>query len=457
MTDPQPQQEKPSLDEQLEAEIAASLGDMSVDDLLDLAAADPPKPAAATAGTDKRPGGNRAGERGQSRAGERGGDRRPPERGTIHREFRTGTVARVQGQDVLVEFGPKTSGICPLAQFDEAPEPGTRLEFVVERFDQGEGMFVLSREGAVQKASWEALAVGQTVEASCTGMNKGGLEFELAHHKAFMPAGQVDVRHVKDISIFLGQKIACEITELDRRRGRIVLSRKAVLEKERSRAAEQLLETLAVGAEFDATIVSVQAFGAFADIGGVDGLIHVSDMAHERVKHPSDVVKPGQQVRVRVLKVDRAQSPPRIGLGMKQTMADPSAAAISEIEPGAEVTGRVTRTMPYGAFIEIGPGVEGLVHISEISHERIPTVEHALKKDQVVTAKVLSIDSDKRRVSLSIKATMERPASFDGGRGGKGGRGRRDEEMAGLRAEDPEMRKLRARFGGGSGLKGGIG
>ena len=343
-----------ALDAQLEAEIAEALGDMSVDEMLDLSES---RPAAAG-------------------------------RGTIHREFRTGTVVRVRGGDVLVEFGPKSSGVCPLAQFPEPPPVGTRLEFVVERFDPGEGLFMLSREGAVQKASWDALQVGQVVEAVCTGMNKGGLEFEIAHHKAFMPASQVDVRHVKDISVFLGQRLACEITQIDRSKGRVILSRRNVLEQERARQAEQVLNELEVGQERDAVINSVQAYGAFADLGGIDGLIHVSDICHERIKHPSDRLKPGETVRVRILKIDREQSPPRIGLGIKQTMADPAVMALNELETGSTVSGKVTRITAFGAFVEIAAGVEGLVHISEISHERIPTVEKALKLHEIVTAKI---------------------------------------------------------------------
>lgn len=455
-TTPNPNPSRPALvDAKLEDEINAALGDMSVADLLDVpdTSARPPRESA---------------------------------RGTIHREFRTGTVVRVRGEDVLVEFGPKSSGICPLGQFGEPPPIGTRIEFVVERFDSAEGLFVLSREGAVQKASWEALQVGQVVEATCTGMNKGGLEFEVAHHKAFMPAGQVDLRHIRDISIFLGQRLPCEITQLDRQRGRIVLSRKSVLEQERQRSAEKVLSEIEVGQDHDATIVSVQPYGAFADLGGVDGLIHVGDMAWERIRHPSDLVREGDKVRVRVLKIDREQDPPKIALGLKQTTTDPSVERFSELSVGSAITGRVTKLMPFGAFVEVAPGVEGLVHISEISFERIPTVEAALKKDQVVSAKILGIDPDRKRVALSIKALLDRPAApapsgeaggdggergggrgegRGGGRGGRGpggggrggagdwGRGSRGDEMTTLRDDDPTMRKLRVKLAAAAAAK----
>ena len=255
-------------------------------------------------------------------------------------------------------------------------------------------------------------------------MNKGGLEMEIAHHRAFMPAGQVDVRHVADISVFLGQKFPVQIVELNKDKDRLVVSRKAVVAAERVEQREKLLAVLEVGQTRTATITTVQSYGAFADLGGVDGLIHVSDLAHERVKNPSDVVKVGQVVQVRVLKIDDSQSPPKIGLGLKQLVADPWVAAMQSLEPGATITGRVTKTMPFGAFVEIAPGVEGLVHISEISHDRIPTVEAALRKDEIVTCKVLGVDDGKKRISLSIKALVEPPARPEPQAAGGAGGGR---------------------------------
>jgi len=396
------------------------------------------------------------------------------------RQVRQGTIIRVHGGDVFVEFGPRSQGVCPLAHFLQvgdkvAPVVGSERGFVVERFDPFEGLSVLSLEGATQKADWGTLEIGQVVEARCTGMNKGGLEMEIAHHRAFMPAGQVDVRHVADISVFIGEKFPVQIVELNKDKGRLVVSRKAVVATERAEQREKLLAVLEIGQTRTATITSVQSYGAFADIGGVDGLIHVSDLSHERVKSAADVVKVGQVVTVKVLKLDLTQTPPKIGLGLKQLVADPGAAALETIEPGATVTGRVTKIMPFGAFIEIAPGVEGLVHISEISHERIPTVDKALRKDEVVSCKVLSIDSGKKRISLSIKALIEPPARPEpqavGGAGGSGGKGPRPDEGFGsafgrrrgkddapvaARPEDASLRRLRATWGSDKQLKGGL-
>ena len=396
------------------------------------------------------------------------------------RQVRQGTIIRVHGGDVFVEFGPRSQGVCPLAHFLQvgdkvAPVVGSERGFVVERFDPFEGLSVLSLEGATQKADWGTLEIGQVVEARCTGMNKGGLEMEIAHHRAFMPAGQVDVRHVADISVFIGEKFPVQIVELNKDKGRLVVSRKAVVATERAEQREKLLAVLEIGQTRTATITSVQSYGAFADIGGVDGLIHVSDLSHERVKSAADVVKVGQVVTVKVLKLDLTQTPPKIGLGLKQLVADPGAAALETIEPGATVTGRVTKIMQFGAFIEIAPGVEGLVHISEISHERIPTVDKALRKDEVVSCKVLSVDSGKKRISLSIKALVEAPARPEpqavGGAGGSGGKGPRpdegfgsafgrrrgkDDAPAAARPEDASLRRLRATWGSDKQLKGGL-
>jgi ribosomal protein S1 len=450
-TDPLPPAQSPSsapttgratsYDAELEREIEAALGGMSVEDLENASS-----PAA----------------RGASRG----------------RQLRQGTIIRVHSGDVFVEFGPRSQGVCPLAQFLQtgdkiAPVVGSERGFVVERFDPFEGLSILSLEGATQKADWGTLEVGQIVEARCTGMNKGGLEMEVAHHRAFMPAGQVDVRHIADISVFIGEKFPVQIVELNKDKDRLVVSRKAVVAAERAEQREKLLAVLEVGQTRTATITSVQAYGAFADIGGVDGLIHISDLSHERVKSAADVVKVGQVVTVKVLKLDLTMTPPKIGLGLKQLVADPGAAALEAVEAGATVTGRVTKLMPFGAFVELAPGVEGLVHISEISHERIPTVDKALRKDEVVTCKILSIDAGQKRISLSIKALIEPPArpepqAAGGAGGGKAPRADegfgaafnrrrgKDDVPTTARPEDGSLKRLRAAWGSDKQLKGGL-
>lgn len=401
-----------SMDSDLQAEIDAALAGMSVADMLD--------------------------------------DAGPPTRSTAPgmRNTRRGRVIRIHGGDVFVEFGPKSQGVCPASQFEAPPEVGSTVEFVVERLDAFEGLLILSLPGAVQKADWGSLAVGQIVDARCVGMNKGGLEMEVAHHRGFMPAGQSDIRPLPDISVLLGQKFACKILELRKEKGRLILSRRAVLLEEREKQRQNLLETLQVGQVRSATIVGVQPYGAFADLGGVDGLIPISELAHDRLKHASDAVKVGDAVEVKVIALDAAQQPPRITLSRKQVIANPLTEAIKDLAAGQTVSGRVTRLADFGAFIELAPGVEGLVHISEVSHERIPSVAKVLRVNEVVQAKVLSVDADRARISLSLKALKDAPARRDQGKGD-------DRDGSVMREEDPAMRKLRAKFSGQ--LKGGIG
>ena len=389
------------LDKKLQEEIEAALADMSLEDMLDMA--EPPKTASGKPG----------------------------------RTMKTGTVVKIHGEDVLVEFGPRSQGVCPRSDFDDPPTVGERLEFIVDRYDAKEGLLLLSRRGAARKAEWESLMVGQAIEARCTGVNKGGLELEVASHRAFMPAGQVDLRHIDDLSVFVGESMPCEVIELDRARGRIVLSRRRTLEAQRGELREKLLAELKVGEERPAVIRSLQPYGAFADLGGIDGLIHISDISHERIKHPSERVKEGDQVQVQVLKIDHEQDPPRIGLGMKQCMADPYHAEAAKLKEGDTVTGKVTKIMPYGAFIEIAPGVEGLLHISQLANERVDRVSQIVKPNEIITVKVLDVDARSRRISLSLRAIKE------------------EQEQETVRPDDPAMRKLRERFGGD--LKGGIG
>ena len=417
---PPPHPGRRDMDEHLAAEIEEALGNMSIGDLMEVAE---PKVA--------RPVPGRRASSGPSSANARS-----------ERERKTGRIMQVHGNDVFVEFGPRKQGVCPLAQFPEPPALGAEMTFIVDGYDKEDGLLKLSLEGTVRKAEWESLEPGQFVEARCVAVNKGGLEMEVANHRAFMPAGQVDIRFHADLSVFVGEKMPCEVKEVDRARGRIILSRRAMLEVEREHLRMKLFSTLEVGQVLQATISKIQPYGAFADIGGVDGLIHISDIAWERLKHPGDVLKEGQQVMVKVLKIDQNQSPPRIGLGMKQTMENPALAARAALNEGDTVQGRVTKIMPFGAFVELSPGVEGLVHISELSHDRIHDVRQAVKPDEIVPVKILSIDPAGKKISLSIKQTRER------------------QEQVAQRKEDRKMENLRGQLNkkwGAIPLKGGLG
>lgn len=404
--------DRPSdMDRELQAEIDAALGDMSLEDLV---AAGPSRPAA-------------------SQGGEA-----PTRRPRLEPGLRIhGVIARVGREDVFVDLGPKMQGVCPLMQFEENPSVGENVEFIVNRVDRREGIVLLGRAGTVQKGEWDTLQKGQTIEAQCSGVNKGGLELQVGTVRAFMPAGQVDRSHIDDLSTFVGQSLTCEVMDINREKRNLVLSRKAVQEREAAIQREKTMATLAVGQELEGTVRRLMPFGAFVDIGGVDGLVHISDLSYERVNKPEDVVHDGQTVRVKVLKIDDGGN--KISLGMKQCEADPFHATGATLAPGSEVVGKVVRIADFGAFVQIAPGVDGLIHISELSHERVNRVTQVVKMDEIVRVKVLEVDPSSRRISLSLKAMSAKA----------------EEDMT--RGDDNAMSRLRAKWGSDTQLKGGLG
>ncbi len=393
------------------------------------------------------------------------------------REHRTGKVVSVGATDLFVEFGPKELGVVDVTQFkDEKPNVGDDLEVAVQRYDSAESLYICALPGSVQKADWEMLEMGQLVEARVTGTNKGGLELEVAGHRAFMPASQVDINHIADLSIFVGEKIACEVQKIDRRgQGNILLSRRDVINKERAKLAEGLKDTLKEGDTIEGTVRKVMDFGAFVDLGGIDGLVHINDISHSRVNHGAkgvaEHVTEGQKVRVQILKIDWEAN--RIGLGLKQLQEDPYTAAASEVVEGAQVSGKVTKILDFGAFVEVAPGVEGLIHISELDWRRVGDVNEVLTENEVIQVLVLKVDSEDRKISLSIKQLKERPEQQGGGqggggrgRGGKGGGrgGRDDRDPAEILKETRQLRRMREqaqktkpKSGGGIGSAGGLG
>ncbi len=384
------------------------------------------------------------------------------------REHRTGKVVSVGANDLFVEFGPKELGVLESTQWkdgDEKPVVGAELEVVVQRYEPNESIYICSLPGAVQKADWEMLEPGQVVEARVTGTNKGGLELEVAGHRAFMPASQVDLGHIADLGVFVGEKMTCTVQRVDKRGGgNIVCSRREILQQEREKAAASLKDALKEGDELEGTVRKIMDFGAFVDLGGVDGLVHLNDLSHERVNHGAKNVarhvSEGQKVSVKILKLDWDQN--RISLGLKQLTADPFASAKNEVVEGADLTGKVTKILEFGAFVEVAPGVEGLVHISELDWKRVANVNDVLQEGEVVQVRVLKVDEADRKISLSIKQLKERPAQSGGGGRGRGGR-----EVE-VREETPELRRMREQAkkqgkhkgkssGGGLGDGGGMG
>jgi small subunit ribosomal protein S1 len=373
------------------------------------------------------------------------------------REHRSGKVVSVGPSDIFLEFGPKELGVVPRTQYpdDQVPVVGSEIEVVVDKFEAAESLFICSRPGTVVKAAWEMLEPGQVVEARVTGVNKGGLELEVAQHRAFMPASQASLDRVADLSVFIGEKFPCVVVRVERTgQGNIVLSRRDILAQERKEKAEKLKAQLTEGAVLDGTVRKIMPFGAFIDLGGLDGLCHISDMTYDRVtpseKNVEKYVKVGEVVRVQILKLDLESK--KIALGMKQLASDPFVTAVSDIREGVEVNGRVVRLAEFGAFIEIAPGVDGLVHVSEISRKRIATPAEVLKVDQVVTARVLKIDPETRKISLSIKAMTPEEPPKPGSREAMMAEKRAAREKAGevrlaeLAKETPELRRQREKF-----------
>ncbi|MCD4823325.1 MAG: S1 RNA-binding domain-containing protein [Phycisphaerae bacterium] len=361
------------LDDDLQKELDEALGDMSIGDIVDLEAGK--KPRSQSGGDDK---------------------------------IIAGTVVAVQGDDIFVDIGGRSEGLLPADQFPpgELPEEGTAVEVTIEGYDR-DGMLRLSRKGAILAAAWDTIERGQVVEGRVTGMNKGGLELSIDGIKAFMPISQIDLARVEELDPYLNQKLKCEISEVDRREGNVVVSRKAVLKREAAANAEQLWQTLHEGKIVSGKVRSIMPYGAFVDIGGVDGLLHIKDMAHSRVEKPEDIVHVGQDVEVRVISIDTESK--KIGLGLKQTQADPWDSADAKWSADMTVSGRVVKLMDFGAFVELEPGVEGLVPISECSFRRIGHPKEILGVGDVVKLRVLKVDAEAKRISLSLKQAGDDP------------------------------------------------
>ena len=311
-------------------------------------------------------------------------------------------------QAVLMQMGPKDQGYVSLEQFDKAPEAGDILQLEVVRYDDDEDMWVLSREGAVERATWEDLKVGQIVEAFVERSNKGGLEVRFSRIHAFMPLSQISMYRVEEPQEYVNQKLRCQVVEVDRRENRVIVSARALLELEAQKQREALLAELAEGDVREGVVRQVMPYGAFVDLGGVDGLVHVSQMSYSRVEDPAQIVQPGQTVTVKVLKIDEDNG--KISLGMKQMQPDPWDLAEANHPLGSLATGRVTKLERFGAFVELEPGLEALIPISELSWtQRIGHASDVLEVGQAVQALVLAVEPPRRRMSLSLKQAQANP------------------------------------------------
>jgi ribosomal protein S1 len=287
---------------------------------------------------------------------------------------------------------------------EELPVVGQTIEVGIGGRNEEDGLYeVAPANRAIAVEDWSQLDVGMIVEARVTGTNKGGLECEVGGLRGFMPAGAVSPWRVENLEEMVGQTLESLVTELVPAARRLVLSRRAVIERQAADARTKMLETLDVGDQFDGIVRSVRDFGAFVDIGnGVEGLVHVSQLSWERVANPADVMQPGQKVRVVVKKVDRQTG--KIALSARDLIESPWAKAADKYHTGATVKGTVSRIADFGAFVRLEPGVEGLVHVSELASRRVRSVADVVKEGQAVECRVLSVDPDEQRMSLSIKA-----------------------------------------------------
>ena len=324
------------------------------------------------------------------------------------KQVRRGKIITMNTDDAFVELGGKSPGVVSLQQFAELPVIGQEMDFVVERYDASEGVVILSVKGAAAaNVNWENLEPGQIVEGTVSGMNKGGLEIDVKGMRAFMPAGQIDLYFHKDISTFLGQKMQVEVTKFERAAKNLVVSRRNILEREKEEQKKKLLTEITAGQMRQGTVRSVMDFGAFVDLGGADGLIHVSEMSHRRGVKPSDFVKEGDLVDVKIIKIDPATG--KISLSLKQAMPDPWTGIESRYATGTLVTGRVAKVESFGAFIEVEEGIEGLLPVSEMSYQRIRHPSDVVKVGDTIKLTVLRVEPTARKLTFSLKAAGPDP------------------------------------------------
>ncbi|MEN0653053.1 MULTISPECIES: 30S ribosomal protein S1 [Hyphobacterium] len=327
-----------------------------------------------------------------------------------------GRVTAVENDFVVVDVGLKTEGRIPLREFTgpgaKLPVVGDTVEVFLERIENAMGEAVISRDKARREESWDRLEKAFTkkdpVNGAIVGRVKGGFTVDLGGASAFLPGSQVDIRPVRDVGPLMGMEQPFAILKMDRPRGNIVVSRRAVLEESRAEQRAELVGQLAEGETRDGVVKNITDYGAFVDLGGIDGLLHVTDMSWSRVGHPSEVVEVGQSLKVQIIKINPETQ--RISLGLKQLMSDPWEGVKAKYPVNATFKGRVTNIAEYGAFVELEPGVEGLVHVSEMSWTKKNVHPGKIvSTSEEVEVMVLDVDEDKRRISLGIKQTQRNP------------------------------------------------
>ncbi len=320
-----------------------------------------------------------------------------------------GTILKIHNDSVFVTLGGPDEGVIPFLNFTGAePKAGDSVEVIIRGINKSDGLYVLTLPGeAVDVSEWEDIEPGTIVEATITGSNAGGLECKVGSIRGFMPISQISEHRIEDTTEFIDQKMICIVTESNQRRGNLVLSRRAVLEREREDKRKEQLEKIEAGDLLDGVVRSIKDFGAFVDLGGLDGLIHISKLSWDRIKHPSEVLEVGQKVKVKIDKIDKQTG--KMSLSYRDLLENPWTAVANTVAVGAVMTGAVTRIANFGAFVRLAAGVEGLVHISEVANHRVSNVEAFVKEGQEVEVKVLSIDTESQKISLSMKQAHSKP------------------------------------------------
>jgi len=329
-------------------------------------------------------------------------------------EIVTGEVVSVNDDYVMVNVGFKTEGTINLNELSHRPlqnarlagmKPGDQVRVMIYAVEShGESGLRLSIRRVAEAEAWEKIVAkfeaGEVLEAQVTEAVKGGLVVDLGL-RAFLPASQVERGYVNDLSKYVGQTIRVKIIELEKGKNRVILSRRQVMEAERDTTEKSFWGTVEEGQVREGTVKSLTDFGAFIDLGGVDGLLHISEMSYGRIKHPSQVIKEGEKLQVKVLRLDREKK--KVSLGLKQVMADPWQTVVERFSEGTIVTGTVARLATFGAFVELEPGVDGLIHISQLANHRVNTPGDVVQVGQTVQAKVVGVNQEQRRISLSLR------------------------------------------------------
>lgn len=324
----------------------------------------------------------------------------------------TGNVVRIDKDEILVDIGYKAEGVIPVNELSirknvntqDEVQLGEEIDALVMTKEDADGRLILSKKRARFEKAWKrieaAFESGEPVTGNVIEVVKGGLILDLGV-RGFLPASLVDIRRVQDLQEYVGQEINCRVIEMNRNRNNVVLSRRAVLEEERKEVRQQIIDELHVGDIVEGTISNIVDFGAFVDLDGIDGLIHISELSWTHINHPSEVLQVNQKVKVKVLDIDRDRQ--RISLGLKQTQEDPWQKVVAQHQVGDVVEGKVTKIVAFGAFVEIYAGIEGLVHISELANRHVERPDEVVSVGQTVQVKIIEVDSQRRRLSLSIK------------------------------------------------------